>query len=95
MSDEQKLKVIDDGGPAHPSFDEVTGEYTGGMSLRMWLAGQVMNGLLSDAEYDGEPQACAVWSFRYADALIAESKRNELRPIKGPHPGCSSTSLNG
>lgn len=63
---------FDDGGPAFPVDinAEVDGKANEGMSVRMWLAGQILSHALSH----GEPVDQAMRALNYADALIAADK---------------------
>lgn len=76
---------INDGGPAFPCINP---KYDGnwnkepvieGMSVRMWLAGLAMQGMLSvpGMMRDGEPEGCAIRAFTFADAMLAESTKQE------------------
>ena len=74
------MTTIDDGGPAFPQ------EYTGngawkGMSLRAWLAGQALNGVMSDSgiSFKGKndveiAKSVAEYVLVLADAVIAALK---------------------
>ena len=64
---------IDDGGPAFP-VDRAARKHDG-MSLRDWFAGMAMNGLLSDPRYEGTHEQAAEYSYRMADAMLAERKK--------------------
>lgn len=44
----------------------------GGLTKREWFAGLAMQGLLADANYDGNMIECVRLSLQYTDALIAE-----------------------
>ncbi len=69
-------KVIDDGGPAFPHSIKQN-VFTEGMSVRMWLAGQIAGGLLVRMNPKMTPSDLAHQSFVAADALIAESKKGK------------------
>jgi hypothetical protein len=45
----------------------------------MWLAGLAMQGMLSvpGMMRDGEPEGCAIRAFTFADAMLAESTKQE------------------
>ena len=72
--------TINDGGPAFPHDGQAN--YTGGMSLRDWLAGQALIVLIRIAEtpkardeYQSEEelkQAFAADAYDWADAMLAE-----------------------
>jgi hypothetical protein len=72
---------IDDGGPAFPcealaSHRDTEATKFGGMSLRDWLAGQALAGLM--VEYTYRPHTlvqCAELACSAADAVIAQLKR--------------------
>ena len=80
---------IDDGGSAFPHGEIVEemrdekGKTTGhrvydaqpGMSLRDWLAGQALAGMLADPNSTGDINAIARGACMLADAVIAELKR--------------------
>lgn len=59
-----------DGGFAFPTAE---GAYEG-MRLRDWFAGQA----LPSHAGEFQPEAAAVWAYRYADAMLAE--REKARP---------------
>lgn len=70
--------VQEDGNAQYPEHSgDGAGTFLGpayehpGMSLRMWLAGQAMAGMLADVEGEREPKVLANCSLMYADALIA------------------------
>lgn len=60
--------MIDTGGPAFP-----VGSYAG-MTLRDWLAGMAMQGLLA-GDSSNTPDVCAEWAYKYADAMLAEKSK--------------------
>lgn len=65
---------LSDGGPAFPS--QGLFQFHTGMSLRAWLAGQVLPGLLASCQ--GVPYHtvhAARLAAEYADALLAELNR--------------------
>lgn len=83
------MSTPNDGGPAFPIVETfgsngVKGRMEngyggvrsiGGMSLRMWLAGQALNGFIS-AGYDcGNPESVAKDCFDFADAIIKEASK--------------------
>jgi len=41
-----------------------------GMDIRTWLAGQALNGLLANPNYDNTPEREAVNALKAADALL-------------------------
>lgn len=57
----------DDGGPIYPF-----GNFIRGMSLRDWLAGHAVTGLVNLAGRD--PLAEAALAYRYADAMLVARK---------------------
>lgn len=72
------MTQIDDGGPAFPAH-ETPFDLHPGMSVRMWLAGQAMNGILASMDmheraHDHPRFALASACFSIADALIAAEK---------------------
>lgn len=60
-----------DGGPAFPCTD-AKGFVSEGMSLRDYFAGQALQGQLAERNSGKEPKYIAMWSYRYADAMLAE-----------------------
>jgi hypothetical protein len=71
---------IDDGGPAFPVAYHPEGNSADqpGMSLRAWLAGQALAGLM--VRYDEHPHnlvQCAELACSAADAVIAQLKRRD------------------
>jgi hypothetical protein len=76
------MSTGNDGGPAFPksvdlysweSRDDgmrITGELTGGMTLREYFAGQALVGLLASGH--SRPAEVAEGACQYADALLAE-----------------------
>ena len=74
MTTQQK----DDGGTAFPIGLTQDGP-CGGLTKREWFAGQALRGLLSDASWPGDvrfdPERDAKIAFKFADAMIAESKK--------------------
>jgi hypothetical protein len=67
------MEKIDDGGPAFP------GDAIGrrGMSLRDWLAGKAMEGMLACSKTTGSKKDIAYDAYSQADAMIAESKKGK------------------
>lgn len=69
-----------DGGPAFPIVESVECEsgnrdmdcMARGLSKREWFAGQVLQGLLADTEFNVGPEEAATTAVRYADALLKE-----------------------
>ena len=74
-----KKNVIADGGRAYPSSFSTGGiVYTEhGMSLRAWLAGMAMEGLMIRAGDYASWAGMAVDSVECADALLAELEKDE------------------
>lgn len=85
----KQITAKDDGGPAfpHPETAIELRDACGkpimtrvyypslGMSLRDYLAGQALNGLLSDPEVDQIPSDLARAAYELADAMLAERKK--------------------
>jgi len=68
--------TINDGGPAFPHDGQAN--YTGGMTLRDWFAGQSLAGLLHHPVYkDTSDDTMAKYAYQQADAMI---KAREVRP---------------
>lgn len=73
--------TINDGGPAFPlpDFAHPSGQVesgTRGMSLRAYLAGQALAGLLANQyAYNGNHEDVAEQAVNYADAVIARLER--------------------
>lgn len=65
---------IDDGGSAYPARCN-GGHDKGGMSVRMWLAGQMAPVMYVSASSQTTMRELAERSLGFADALIAESRR--------------------
>lgn len=63
---------VDDGGPAFPCYHEDTGEIAEGMSVRMCLAGQAMNGMMAAGNLGDR---LVDLSFKFADDMIAKSQK--------------------
>ena len=64
----------DTGGSAFPLFDGYA--HYGGMTLRDWFAGQVLQGMIS-AEYAGEfkPNTWSMYAYEIADAMLEERQK--------------------
>ena len=85
------MSEINDGGPAFPcgpsgmsiSYDDGRTEHqypgSSGMSLRDWLAGQVLQGLASDTAYiwNRTNEEVATASYDMADAMLKARSANE------------------
>ncbi len=83
------MAEIDDGGPAFPMADGEselsTGWYNSGMSLRAWLAGQALGGIVRDYQGHEMREARHLTDFEIigrdavslADATIAALKKGE------------------
>lgn len=78
------MSEIRDGGPVFPgeqiafsaSGHKMTLGHHNGMSLRAWLAGQAMNGLLAaDEKFEFSYEETAEWAVKQADALLAELEK--------------------
>ena len=70
----------DDGGPAFPFWGYVAGSSEkaplAGMSLRDWLAGQAVVGILTAANVPaGDWPRCAAHAYAAADAMLAEREK--------------------
>ncbi len=71
------------GGPVFPgeqiAFTEfghkMTLAHHNGMSLRAWLAGEAMNGLLASGQGTGVAEILAWKAVEHADALLAELEK--------------------
>lgn len=68
--------IINDGGPAFPFV--TLRSFAPGMSLRNWYAGMALQGICA-ASWNAmnNPEETVRASFRMADAMIAESNKNE------------------
>lgn len=65
-----------DGGPAFPSGAISGGNPFYGMTLRDWLAGQALQGLLSNGGYDNwDDVAQDAWNI--ADVMIEQREAND------------------
>ena len=74
-----------DGGSAFPVHsthvvfnDRVVAAHEPGMSLRDWLAGQALTGLLADPNNNGRWNDIAVEAYGFADAMLARRKGGRL-----------------
>lgn len=65
-------KQIDDGGPAFPHGYEHVGGWETGMSLRAWLVGQAMIGLMSRPHPLEGADNVAIAACNYADAVLKQ-----------------------
>ena len=70
---------VDDGGPAFPrpsgpGQENVDTTAQHGMSLRAWLAGQALTGMLANPAYSSSDYGYARDAVMYADAVIRELK---------------------
>lgn len=71
------------GGPAFPVHPEANPDgYSGGMSLRDWLAGQALTGILAGGFANTIPHDdvngggdTAFFAYQYADAMLAARKK--------------------
>ena len=72
MSEQQKPS---DGGPAFPTNAQDYACGFQGMSVRVWLAGQVLCGLHASGRIQGTAEEFAKGALRQADALIAELEK--------------------
>jgi len=72
---------INDGGPAFPfakEMETISGlQFSTGMSLRDYFAGQAMAAMISNPDCVSNKQAVASHAYGYADAMIAA---REVRP---------------
>ena len=74
------MNKINDGGPAFPADmqrrDPLTNEWSDlppqGMSLREWLAGMALQGLLACSDVEGSANDLAKDAIAYADELLDE-----------------------
>ncbi len=62
---------LDHGGPFFPTKDTIRPT---GISVRDWLAGLAMQGLLASGEISVSHEVTAEKAYKYADALIREGK---------------------
>lgn len=78
-------KEIEDGGAAFPTDAAVYGNGTvpvqPGMSLRDWLAGQALAGMLASGEHPASEETMLWSAYRYADAAI--QVRKHPTPLAG------------
>ncbi len=72
---------VEDGGPVFPILNEGTTTVKSGddvrptgLTLRDWLAGLAMQGLLASGEISVSCEVTAERAYNYADAIIRESK---------------------
>jgi hypothetical protein len=88
----ESREILDDGGPAYPCMtdsvlvdvkaDRVVPIYQGGMSLRVYLAGQALVGLCAskyiaeagDLDDDEIARFRAIAAFEHADAVIGHMR---------------------
>ena len=74
------MSAKNDGGAAFPRMTERDGKriFVGhdGMTLRDWYAGQALAGLSANPEFASTSDCkCAEWSYRQADAMLAEREK--------------------
>lgn len=77
------MTKINDGGPAFPTPENKFGEYTPGLSLRDWFAGQALAGWLATygphdshpADREGSPELLAKDAYTLADAMLEARKK--------------------
>ena len=68
-----RAKKVEDGGPAFPGIIGPPSEFAHGMSLRDYFAGQALAGYVTRPESnDYSYEAIAEWSYRAADAMLAD-----------------------
>ena len=74
------MNKIDDGGSAFPRTNTAGMTEHKGMSLRVWLAGQALIGLIAQCDPPAKDEKnfedFADWTFEMADAMIARSKED-------------------
>ena len=67
-------KARGDGGPAFPvTPTDKSGQIAPtacGMSLRDWFAGQALSGVESCTTVESDPDACAEYCYKLADAML-------------------------
>jgi hypothetical protein len=63
---------LDDGGPFFPTLKDAIRPT--GISVRDWLAGLAMQGLLASGEISVSHEVTAEKAYSYADAIIQEAK---------------------
>lgn len=71
------MTAKNDGGPAFPVCETEWNRFSKGMSLRAWLAGQALAGLLALEDMAEDYNQLAWRAVSIADALIAELKKGE------------------
>jgi len=79
-----------EGGAAFPVSTAL--HWSPGMSLRDWFAGMALSGELASSNEYQEPANIALWTYRVADAMLAERERTEPVEAKPgddwtPHDG--------
>ena len=79
MNDETK---IDDGGYVYPTVHGETWAHNKGITLRNWLAGMAMQGIVMNPDWtmDALEDACKLVAdnaYKYADAIIAQGRKGE------------------
>lgn len=85
LVDPEPSKAVDDGGPAFPVpmvpyRDGFIAVEDTGMSLRDWLAGQALAGLLACPTTVGDAEVFANSAYRHADAMLRARKLNDDNP---------------
>jgi hypothetical protein len=64
-----------DGGRAFARAGTEHGSAQGGMSIRTWLAGLAMQGMLASADCNYQNDKLAEYAFNIADAMIKEGEK--------------------
>lgn len=68
----------DNGGAAFPVAAGPGQQFTQGMSLRDWFAGQAMQAQLTYGKCrDMTPEGIAEYSYEFADAMLAERNKDK------------------
>ena len=68
------MSMIEDGGPAYPSYGTMGEVVHEGKSLRDWFAGQALAGLLSNQTKSYTGKEFAEEAYFYADWMITARK---------------------
>lgn len=69
------------GGPAFPTL-AVVGDVAaseGGTTIRDYFAAKAMQGFAADPNYDATLEEMAEWSYKWADAMLAEREKGNSK----------------